>query len=74
MDGAELTARLRRSRPGLPVLYMSGYTEDTDLVKSLAGQEGARFLEKPFRPSTLLARIAAVLGAETPTSPVRPGA
>jgi PAS domain S-box-containing protein len=62
MDGAELAARLRQSRPGLPVIYMSGYTEDTELVRTLAHQEGARFLEKPFRHSVLLRRVSEALG------------
>ena len=65
MDGADLADRLRRSRPGLPVIYMSGYTEDTALVGTLAHQEGARFLEKPFRRAVLLGRVAEALGSST---------
>ncbi len=68
MNGADLADELRRSFPGLPVIYMSGYTEDTQLVKVLARENGHRFLEKPFRRSLLLARVAQALGSGMPAS------
>jgi PAS domain S-box-containing protein len=64
MDGADLAAELRRTRPRLPVIYMSGYTEDSEMVRRLAGQDGTRFLEKPFRNDVLLARVAEALGGD----------
>jgi CheY-like chemotaxis protein len=46
MTGEELATRLRRARPGLSILFMSGY----DLIETtkLAGQMGVRLLRKPF--------------------------
>jgi FixJ family two-component response regulator len=55
-------------RSDLPVIYMSGYTADTDMVAALRDQPGTRFLEKPFRNSDLLARIAEALGGRTTVS------
>ncbi len=72
MDGAALANRLRLGRPGLPVIYMSGYTADTDMVAALRDQPGSRFLEKPFRNITLLERIAEALGGRAAASEPSP--
>jgi CheY-like chemotaxis protein len=55
MSGPKLAALIQEQRPGLPVLYMSGYT-DARL------DPGAEFLPKPFAPDTLLRRVQQVLG------------
>jgi signal transduction histidine kinase len=52
MDGHELARRLRLSRPGLPVLYVSGYGEAGTVTP---------FLQKPFSPDDLVERVATVL-------------
>jgi len=51
MRGTELAKRLRESRPGLPVLYISGYSDRTFL--SPRALEGAAYLQKPFTASEL---------------------
>jgi PAS domain S-box-containing protein len=51
LGGPELAARLHESRPGVPVLFMSGYPGD-----QLSG-EPARVLDKPLRPAELLAAV-----------------
>ncbi|HEY9595574.1 MAG TPA: ATP-binding protein, partial [Spirochaetia bacterium] len=56
MSGLEMGERLSRTRPELPVLYMSGYSEELR-VPSRAKSEVAAFLGKPFRPDELLARV-----------------
>jgi two-component system, cell cycle sensor histidine kinase and response regulator CckA len=49
-SGLELATALRLRRPGLRVLFMSGYTDDrTRLVREAAGN----FLQKPFGPEAL---------------------
>ncbi|WP_448584911.1 hybrid sensor histidine kinase/response regulator [Thermaurantiacus sp.] len=55
IDGVELTRRLRQSRPGLPVLLVSGYA-DAVTRRELEGLDVA-FLPKPYR----LAELAAAL-------------
>ena len=56
VNGWELGKRLGERWPGLPVLYISGYTEDVD-----AFGQGAAFLQKPFLPVDLLATIRQLL-------------
>jgi signal transduction histidine kinase len=59
MGGAALAERLRAARPGIRVLFMSGYS--ADLPKGLA-PTGGGLLEKPFTPAALLARVAEAIG------------
>jgi nitrogen-specific signal transduction histidine kinase/CheY-like chemotaxis protein len=61
MSGTELVRRLEAKRPGLRVLYTSGYTEDAVLHHGVAA--GAHFLAKPFTPSELARKVAQVLDA-----------
>ena len=56
MGGAETLRRLRAERPNLPVLMMSGYTEE--LVAPKFGDPGSGatgFLQKPFLAEDLIA-------------------
>ncbi len=62
MNGRELADRLTRAQPGLPVLYVSGYTEDTDVVLGLSG-ESRSLLPKPFTSLELARRVRAALDA-----------
>jgi two-component system, cell cycle sensor histidine kinase and response regulator CckA len=60
MNGRELADRLTQQRPGLPVLYVSGYTEDTDLRLALSG-DSRSLLAKPFTSLELARRVRATL-------------
>jgi CheY-like chemotaxis protein len=53
MSGLELADQIRKQRPGLPVLLMSGYFTDADQGVPL----GFGMLAKPFRPEVLLSRV-----------------
>lgn len=46
MNGAEVATIARRGRPGLPIVFASGYAE-TDAVQKAVGRE-AVILRKPF--------------------------
>jgi CheY-like chemotaxis protein len=59
-SGPELTRRLVEQRPGLKVIYMSGYTEDT-IVQHGVLKPGIAFLHKPFTSDTLGRKIREVL-------------
>jgi PAS domain S-box-containing protein len=72
LNGRELSERLARSQPGLPVLFMSGYTGDDVLARSLLPDEAA-FIQKPFAPEELVARVRAML-AQTAGRPPQPRA
>jgi PAS domain S-box-containing protein len=53
---------LRRERPGLRVLFVSGYPDEAIAQRGVLDQ-GIVFLAKPFTPALLLARIRALLDA-----------
>jgi signal transduction histidine kinase/ActR/RegA family two-component response regulator len=50
--GRELAEALIIARPGLRVMFMSGYTGDIVLRRGVT-EESVRFLSKPFSPATL---------------------
>jgi CheY-like chemotaxis protein len=61
-SGPELTRQLLASRPGLKVIYMSGYTEDTIVDHGIL-LPGIAFLSKPFTAETLGRKVRAALDA-----------
>ena len=67
LNGRELAKRVTRHWPGIKVLYMSGYTTDA-IVHHGVLDEGLFFLQKPFTPTTLVAKVREVLDV-----PSRPG-
>jgi two-component system cell cycle sensor histidine kinase/response regulator CckA len=62
MSGQDLAGQAMRLRPQLKVLYMSGHTDHAVLEDGLLSG-GIAFLQKPFTPSTLLAKLREVLDA-----------
>jgi PAS domain S-box-containing protein len=60
MDGPEVATRLSALRPGIKVLYMSGYTNDAVLHRGLL-DAGVAFLQKPFSPKELARRVRELL-------------
>ncbi|MCR9164014.1 MAG: ATP-binding protein [Nannocystaceae bacterium] len=56
MTGPEVVARVQERFPDVPVLYMSGYSDDTLAPGGVLG-EGAQLLRKPFEPEGLIARL-----------------
>jgi two-component system cell cycle sensor histidine kinase/response regulator CckA len=61
MSGPQLAARLTDLQPGLPVLFISGYTESPGELPA-----GASLLRKPFTSAALLREVAA---GGSPSSP-----
>ena len=61
--GRLIAEQVGRLRPGLKVLYMSGYTDDT-LIHAKGLDEGLAFLQKPFTVAMLAAKVREVLDAE----------
>ena len=60
MDGPTLMAKLRRDRPDLKIIFISGYAEDS-FRKHLADNEDFMFLQKPFDLKELAAAVKAAL-------------
>jgi PAS domain S-box-containing protein len=63
LTGREVYRALAAWRPGLRVLYMSGYTDDDILRRGLA-DPGAAFLQKPFTAASLARAVRAVLDGQ----------
>ncbi len=59
LGGRELARRMKGLRPGIAILYVSGYTEHPEALQA-ADAEGD-LLRKPFTPSALARRIREVL-------------
>jgi two-component system, cell cycle sensor histidine kinase and response regulator CckA len=60
MNGRELYEELLRSRPGLPVIYMSGYTEDAIAYQGVL-EKGTNLIHKPFTRKVLTEMVREVL-------------
>jgi nitrogen-specific signal transduction histidine kinase/ActR/RegA family two-component response regulator len=60
MSGHELAGRLTSMLPGVSVVYMSGYVQDS-LVHRDVVSSGAPFLQKPFTQDALARLVRAVL-------------
>jgi PAS domain S-box-containing protein len=60
LSGRELASRLTSERPGLKVLFISGYTDDS-IFRSGVLAGGVAYLQKPFNLKTLARRIREVL-------------
>lgn len=61
--GDELAEKVRRMRPDLPVLFTSGYVQDS-IVHDGRLDEGIRLIGKPYLQSELAQKIREVLGCD----------
>jgi two-component system, cell cycle sensor histidine kinase and response regulator CckA len=64
VGGRQLAQRLQETRPDLPVVFMSGYTDD-DVTRRGLLQAGEPFLEKPLSPGVLVRKMRQVLEGRT---------
>ena len=71
MNGSDLARRLMAERPGIRVLFISGYDRDAARTRTPL-EPGTDFIEKPFSPEALLDRIHRLL--EAPRSTIGAGA
>lgn len=67
MSGLELADKLRAERPGLKVLFSSGYNPEMAEV-ALKTQAGYSFLHKPYQPKTLARMVRELLDNATVTT------
>jgi CheY-like chemotaxis protein len=70
MGASELSDQLLAERPGLKVLYISGYTSDEVVRRGISRQDAA-FIQKPFTPEELMRKVRELLDqGEKVTSPL----
>ncbi len=60
MNGRDLATRVERMRPGIRVLFMSGYSEDVIAHQGVLDEDLA-FLQKPFSPEGLARKVREVI-------------
>src|SRR5204862_8156277 len=63
MSGRDVADRVAAARPGLRVLYMSGYSDDV-VTRHGVLDEGVAFLQKPFGPDELARKLRDLLDSE----------
>jgi DNA-binding response OmpR family regulator len=61
MRGPELARRLVAERPDMPTLFMSGYMDDALGEAASLLPVPVDFIQKPFSPSTLTAKVREML-------------
>ena len=62
MTGGAFATQARSARPGMPILFMSGYEQPGDLADRSLGP-AAQVLGKPFSRAALLSRVGELLTA-----------
>jgi CheY-like chemotaxis protein len=60
MSGPMIADEIAAQRPGIRVLFMSGY-DGTQVVQRYVVEQGCSLIVKPFTPNQLIAKIAAAL-------------
>jgi CheY-like chemotaxis protein len=70
LSGSALARRLLEERPGLRVLYMSGYSDEA-IGRQGALEPGTYFIQKPFASEVLLRSVREALDAPAPPTPQR---
>jgi signal transduction histidine kinase len=65
MNGSQLVERVLEARPGMRVLFMSGYTDDEVMRRGVIDGQTA-FLQKPFTPDLLAHKVREVLDIPAP--------
>jgi len=71
ISGRDLVERLAPSRPGMRVLYMSGYTENAIVTHGVLNAD-VGFLQKPFKVDQMVRKIREILDTVQPASGAPP--
>jgi len=64
LSGVEAGRKIRKVAPSLPICYMSGYTEDFAVTQHADDELAGHFLQKPFTPRQLIAKLRYAMEAQ----------
>lgn len=64
LSGMEMVARIRPRRPGIKVLFMSGYTNDNPAMEKELSSGQSDFLHKPFSGTELAKQVRQILNRD----------
>ena len=71
LSGKELADRAAGIRPGLPVLFTSGYSE-SEIIHEGRLEDGVELLAKPYRKAELLQKVERVMQRRVHDRALRP--
>jgi CheY-like chemotaxis protein len=61
LGGPDALAQIRGINPSIPVIFTSGYSEESQTLTSLVSRGAAQLLQKPFPPKDLARKIREIL-------------
>jgi DNA-binding NtrC family response regulator len=64
MNGRQFVQEVRRRRPEIPVIYVSGYTNEP-VVHDALNDMGTRFIQKPFGRNDLAYEVRQALDSSS---------
>jgi CheY-like chemotaxis protein len=64
LSGMEAGRKIRKVAPSIPICYMSGYTEDFAVTQLADDDFSGHFLQKPFTPRQLIAKLRYAMEAQ----------
>jgi len=62
MNGKELAEKIKKTKPDLKILFMSGYTGEEMRTRGVL-EPGTNFIQKPFTPDLLIQKVLEVLNS-----------
>jgi CheY-like chemotaxis protein len=66
LGGPDALEQIRRMNPAIPVIFTSGYSEESEILSSLISRGAAHLLQKPYAPKDLARKIRDLLDKATP--------
>ena len=61
LGGPDALEQIRRINPAIPVIFTSGYSEESEMLNSLVSRGAAQLLQKPYPPRELARKIRDLL-------------
>jgi signal transduction histidine kinase len=66
LGGPDALKRIRGINPSIPVIFTSGYSEESEMLNSLVSRGEAQLLQKPYPAKDLARKIRDILDKTTP--------